>query len=207
MKDVQPEEEENRNSNLKGEETAQLIMEKQYNKLKLKNEPNLQSFFQFIINLLFFLYPSYTFIIDENRKLKRLTNKGMDLHNKLNKSNSSKDKNKSRKLFNLKEEKEYPKKYKDKRLNSFKNYITILIYLIEIISLTKIVLGTYKTHITDSNFSTISLRIVSIGNNSILGSAFNSSYYPNKIYINGEEQPIIIFSYNFNKTINDVELI
>jgi len=206
MKDVQPEEEERRNSNFNGEETAQLIKEKQY-KLKLKNKPNLLSFFQFIINLLFFLYPSYTFIMDENRKLKRLTNKEMDLHNKLNKSNSSNVKNKSRKLFNLKEEKEYPKKYKDKRLNSFKNYITILIYLIEIISLTKIVLGTYKTHITDSNFSTISLRIVSIGNNSILGSAFNSSYYPNKIYINGEEQPIIIFSYNFNKTINDVELI
>ena len=186
MKDVQPEEEENRNSNLKGEETAQLIMEKQYNKLKLKNEPNLQSFFQFIINLLFFLYSSYTFIMEEKRKLKRLTNKRIELHNKLNKSNYSKVKNKSRKLFNLKEKKEYPKKYKDKRLISYKNYITFLIYLIEIIYLTKIVLSKYKTHITDSNLSTITLRIVSIGNNSILGSAFNSSYYPNKIYIIGQ---------------------
>ena len=130
----------------------------------------------------------------------------MELQKKLNKSNSSDIENKSRKLLNVKEVKVNSKKYKYKRLISFKNYIIILIYLNEIISLAKIVLSAYKTHIIDSQFSIITLTIKGIGNNSILSDEFNSSYYPNRIYINGEEQSIISFSYIFNQTDNDVEL-
>ena len=206
MKDIQPEEEERRNSKSKGEETSQIKREKQY-KLKLENEPNFKTFFEFIFNLLFFLYSSYNFIIEKKRKFERFTNKGMELQKKFNKKDSSEIEDKSGKLLNLKEEKINDKKYKDKRLISFKNYIIIFINIIEIISLTKKVLNNYELHIIDSKFSTITLRIKGIGNNSILGSGFNSNYYPNIIYINGEEQSIISFSYNFNQTVNDVELI
>ena len=204
MKDIRHEEEK-WNVNLKGEEKAQLIREKQY-KLQLKNEHNLKTFFLFIFNFTFSLYSSYTFIMKKKRKLKRLTNERMELQKKLNKSNSSDIENKSRKLLNVKEVKVNSKKYKYKRLISFKNYIIILIYLNEIISVAKIVLSAYKTHIIDSKFSIITLTIKGIGNNSILSSEFNSSYYPNRIYINGEEQSIISFSYIFNQTDNDVEL-
>ena len=88
--------------------------------------------------------------------LKRLTNKRMELLNKLNKSGSSKVANESRKLFNLKEGKETTKNYKYKRLIS-----------LEIISLTKIVRRTYESLSTDSNFSIVTLRIRGMGNNSI----------------------------------------
>ena len=100
MKDIWHEEEK-WNLNLKGEEKAQLIREKQY-KLQLKNEHNLKTFFLFIFNFTFSLYSSYTFIMKKKRKLKRLTNERMELQKKLNKSNSSDIENKSRKLLNVK---------------------------------------------------------------------------------------------------------
>ena len=60
-----------------------------------------------------------------------------------------------------------------------------------------------------SKFSNITLRIAGIGNSTIFGppNEFNSSYYPNMIYINGEEQLDINFYYIFNESVNNVTLI
>ena len=60
------------------------------------------------------------------------------------------------------------------------------------------------------NFSYITLKIKGKGNKKIFCdkfSLFQSKYYPNKIYINGELQNIVNHSYYFNRTENYVELL
>ena len=60
-----------------------------------------------------------------------------------------------------------------------------------------------------SQFSKITLKINGIGTKNILTSNnnFNSSYYPNIVYINGVPQDTIKYSYYFNQTDNIVVLI
>ena len=64
----------------------------------------------------------------------------------------------------------------------------------------------------ESNFSKITLKIKDKGFKNILGYQnqnfyFNKAYFPNEVYINGELQNIVNYSYNFNQTINYVELL
>ena len=59
--------------------------------------------------------------------------------------------------------------------------------------------------------SSITLKIKGKGYNHIFGyekdQKFNSSYYPNEVYINGISQNFVNFSYNFNESVNEVKLI
>ena len=68
-----------------------------------------------------------------------------------------------------------------------------------------------KSNLLEYNFSNITLKIKGIGHRNILGNVkrfqFNSSNYPNEVYINGDKQNLITHEYYFNYTDNTVELI
>ena len=87
----------------------------------------------------------------------------------------------------------------------------IIIYLIIIISVLQLLSPKNKVDIIQLKFSNITLKINGIGSskkvfNSNTGE-FNTIYYPNIIYINGEKKDTINYQYNFNQTDNIVELI
>ena len=67
-----------------------------------------------------------------------------------------------------------------------------------------------ELNLKDYNFSYITLKINGIGSKNILTEYreyFNSTYYPDIIKINGEQQYTINYSYYFNQTEKYVELI
>ena len=104
-----------------------------------------------------------------------------------------KDKNKSRKYFNLKE--------------SIIRKIFRNIYLIIIISLILIVSSNNNIKFIEYKFSIITLKINGKGYKDVLSIHFDSDNYPNMIYINGIKQPTIKYQYNLNETDNFVKLI
>ena len=74
------------------------------------------------------------------------------------------------------------------------------------------ILSIKKTNFLEINFSNITLKIKGIGQHQIMGDlrenyAFLKAYYPNYIYINGEIQNIVNYSYYFNQTDNLVQLV
>jgi len=85
------------------------------------------------------------------------------------------------------------------------NYINLFILLI-INSFVPIFLRNNE-YCLKSRFSNISLKIIGIGNQNILGSIFNNDSYPNEIYINQIKQDIINCTYYFNQTENSAELV
>ena len=87
--------------------------------------------------------------------------------------------------------------------NSFKNIIFLVIFIIFIQKVTP----DNNSENFESNFSKITLKINGLGNKKVFSVYFQSIYYPNTIYINGEKQLTINFSYYFNQTDNIVELI
>ena len=97
--------------------------------------------------------------------------------------------------------------------NKLRKYLTInnnknkIIFII-IIFLNLITIS-HSNDIT--NYSNITLTIKGLGYNNIFGArdiyAFKSQYYPNIVIINGIQQNNISSGYNFNKTINYVQLI
>ena len=74
------------------------------------------------------------------------------------------------------------------------------------------ILSIKKTNFLEINFSNITLKLKGIGQHQIMGDlrenyAFLKAYYPNYIYINGEIQNIVNYSYYFNQTDNLVQLV
>ena len=99
-------------------------------------------------------------------------------------------------------------KYKNKK--NFKNIFAI-IKIIIIIRIVPLLLNN-ELFPFESNFSKITLKIKDKGFKNILGYQnqsyyFDKAYFPNEVYINGELQNIVNYSYNFNQTINYVELL
>ena len=95
-----------------------------------------------------------------------------------------------------------------KNINLLTNYILIKIILKMILIP---ILSNSKYHITFYNFSSIKLVIKGIGNKNIFIHVkdfyFNDSNYPNEVIINGVKQQNINYSYYFNLSENNVELI
>ena len=118
----------------------------------------------------------------------------------------------SQEKMKMKENKIYLKKYS--KINNkiqIKNIIIIIELFIIIINIIPR-LPSIKLYLIKYNFSNITLKIKGTGNRKVLGYSssyyyFDSQYYPNKVYINGELQNIVNYSYNFNQTYNFVELI
>ena len=93
--------------------------------------------------------------------------------------------------------------YKIKESDVIFMLIILTELIIQILSIKKIFLIEY-------GFSKITLKINGIGEKNIF--CFNSTlykreYYPNEVYINGNKQNILNYSYYFNQTENDVELL
>ena len=91
----------------------------------------------------------------------------------------------------------------------FKNkYIKLLI----LINLFFQIISIRKTYFLEMKFSNISLKVKGIGQHQIMGDsrenyAFPKAYYPNYVYINGEIQNIVNYSYYFNQSDNLVQLV
>ena len=85
-----------------------------------------------------------------------------------------------------------------------KNYLKIILFL-KIMFLNIQILSNYKLHIIEFNFSNITLKIKGIGLKNIFSTNFN--YYPDIIYINGNQQNIVNESYYFNQTESFVKLV
>ena len=117
-----------------------------------------------------------------------------------NKNGFFEDKNKSGKYLNLKE---YIINNNIMR-NIFRN-----ICLIIVTSLLQIILSNNNLKYIENKFYNITLKINGTGNKKIFTSNkyFNSSYYPNMIYINGIKKSTINYSYYLNKKDNIVKLI
>ena len=129
-----------------------------------------------------------------------------------------------RRIMKQKEEKEYIRdknKLKEKGSKIRKNYIKgniirdnnfisiIIIYLILMNLFIKTKNSIYLFNYNQE--SKISLKIIGIGENAILGNEtdhyFNGINYLEKVIINGNEQETIDYRYYFNQTDNYVELI
>ena len=110
--------------------------------------------------------------------------------------------------------KEIDKKMNNNITDSIRNIIPftnyIIIYLIIIISFIKIILSNNNLYFIESKFSNITLKINGTGDKYIFSknnSDFKREYYPNIIYINGENMSTISNHYNFKQTDNLVQLI
>ena len=77
------------------------------------------------------------------------------------------------------------------------------------ISMIQIILSNYQFFFINSKFSNITLKINRTWTNYVLSphGNFQRKYYPDIIYINGENQSIIKNNYDFNKTDNLVQLV
>ena len=125
---------------------------------------------------------------------------------------------KNKKLINLKESKvninnKKNIKYNNKIIknNSFRyNKKNIIYLIIVVISFNQIIFSNKELNFTESNFSSITLKINGIGEKKVFSSDaeyFFILYNPDIVYINGERQNIVNYSYYFNQTDNFVELI
>ena len=99
-------------------------------------------------------------------------------------------------------------KYKNKK--NFKNIFAI-IKIIIIIRIVPLLLNN-ELFPFESNFSKITLKIKDKGFKNILGYQnqslnFDKAYFPNEVYINGELQNIVNYSYNFQILLNLIFLI
>ena len=87
---------------------------------------------------------------------------------------------------------------------------TVIMKLIIIFELI-LVLSTKKLFFFKLKYSKISLKIKGTGNNNIFGNNpinyFGISFFPAQVKINGQIQETLNYSYYFNETINNVELI
>ena len=113
---------------------------------------------------------------------------------------------------NLKKETQINKKDYNKK-NYRTNYKTcnifsklIILYIIELL------LPINNLCFINFQYSKISLKIKGNGTKNILGSPygehiFDTQYYPNEVYINGEKQNTVNYSYEFDQEDNYVELI
>ena len=92
------------------------------------------------------------------------------------------------------------------RLQNIKSFIIFLI----IINISIQPVSDNENIFTEKNFSKITLKINGIGYKNIFTSnikEFNDTYYPDDIYINGNKQNIINYTYYLNQTKNVVELV
>ena len=138
------------------------------------------------------------------------------LKNKFNikQTNSIKDNNiNGNKLFKINNNVTKKQIVSDKKnINKNNNNIIIIKKLIKIILIEKIFnqISTYNIiDLFSYQSSKITLKIKRIGSYNIFGEPtdFNSSYYPDEIYINGNRTDIISYNYNFTQRENYVELI
>ena len=187
---------------------------------QIKNRKNYMGFIsqniiikEILFSLFFSLLSFFCFIFmkEENkrREKRKEGNKMKDVQQikiDKNKKDSSMNKNILRILY--KEKKEIKKNNNDKKIMniiSFRDSANVknIIYLILIFI--QIVLPINKFAIFEYKSSNIKLKINGIGNKNVFSDL--TRYFPNKIYINGEMQQIINYSYYFNQTYNNVELI
>ena len=164
------------------------------------------------------------FEIKENFKLEKITNNHIFIqNNSKNKKNQIKRENNEKEYINMKNAQliEIDKKLKkdDETLkkknninikdnNIIRNYIKIMKYLLIIMISFNQILPNNELYLINSKLSNITLKIKGTGTKNVFTSHsnFNSIYYPNIIYINGEKQSIITYSYQLNQTDNIVEL-
>ena len=153
------------------------------------------------------------FEIKENFKLEKITNNHIFIqNNSKNKKNQIKRKNNEKEYINMKNAQliEIDKKLKkdDETLKKKNNinikdnniiriYIKIMKYLLIIMISFNQILPNNELYLINSKLSNITLKIKGTGTKNVFTSHsnFNSIYYPNKIYINGEKQSIITYSY------------
>ena len=124
--------------------------------------------------------------------------------------------NKSNKYSNSKEQSQIKIEYNKIRENSlniniikYRNHIIIFKFLL-LIDLFIQILPACIFDMMNLNLSKITLNIKGIGYKSIFfhnTTFFAINYYPDEVYINGDKQSEVNFSYNFNQTNNFVELI
>ena len=144
------------------------------------------------------------------RQINMVYDKNCFYENKNKSMNFLISKGKIRKNDGMKENKIYLEKYnKNGYKIQIKNIIIIeLFIIIDIIT----ILPSNKWYSIEFNLSKITLKIKGTGIKNILGyqdsaNCFNKAYFPNEVYINGELQNEVNYSYNFNQTYNFVELI
>ena len=92
------------------------------------------------------------------------------------------------------------------RLQNIKSFIIFLI----IINISIQPVSDNENIFTEKNFSKITLKINGIGYKNVFTGnikEFNTIHYPNEIYINGNQQNIINYTYYLNQTKNVVELV
>ena len=202
MKYAQPEKEK-KYIQLNEGETAKLKIEqkdelKSKTQSQIKESPFLNTLISFLFSFLFF-WKSFSNFISRKKEMKEKKQR-----TQLEKNCHLENENISRKYLNKKKE-----KVNSKYMISYKNYIKNIINIIEILSLVRRIFLNNQLYLFVSKFSNITLRIAGIGNSTIFGppSKFNRSYYPNMIYINGEEKLDINFYYIFNESVNNVTLI
>jgi len=126
----------------------------------------------------------------------------VELYNKNNTNSVFDEKNKDKHRNNL--------KLKIKIKYKYKQIIFHLLIIINLINLINLKLSSNLWNLIEYGFSNITLKINGIGEKSIFcfnSTLFNKKYYPNEVYINGEKQNTIKYSYIFNQTENFVELV
>ena len=150
-------------------------------------------------------------------------NKTFHKEYQLNYASEGKNTNKTPSCFNNKrggKKKSYQKRKKEDRTNIEKtayslmnnpnNYKIFLCLLIIMNLLLQVLTGNNQTRILDEyRFPNITLKINGTGIKNILSDhkEFKTNDYPDMVYINGEIQSTVNYSYFFNLTENNVELI
>jgi len=149
------------------------------------------------------------FISSCNREENILLNKvnGVEIKINRNKNGYFEEKNKLRNDLN----------YKVKKVNIkrkiFKYYFIINIFILTITNFFSILLSYNNKFLFESKFSNITLKIKGTGEKYVLSNSdsgtysFNKSYYPNMIYINGNQNFTITNKYYFDRDYNYVDLI
>ena len=90
-----------------------------------------------------------------------------------------------------------------KHINKSRFFLNSFLFIVAIFQ----IISTNKIYSINSNFANITFRIKKSGNPKIFGDSFNKSYYPNKIYINGENKNYVKNSYTLDQNDNFIELI
>ena len=176
------------------------------NNQKVSIKKGKQSTFSLFFSFILRSYIFYFFHTEEEKSIKLNTlhqiKKGKNLNG------FPEDQNLSEKDKNLKEEIVNIKIINKNKRNLF-YFGNNIIYFLIIAFFVQIVLPNYNLDIIQLKFSNITLKISGKGNKNILTSDnnFNSSYYPNIVYINGEQQDTIKNNYYFNQTDNIAVLI
>ena len=196
----------NNKGSIKNKEAEIITKNSNNNNQKVSIKKGKQSTFSLFFSFILRSYIFHFFHTEEEKSIKLNTlhqiKKGKNLNGFPEDQNlSKKDKNSKEEIVNI--------KIINKNKRNLFYFGNNIIYFLIIAFFVQIVLPNYNLDIIQLKFSNITLKISGTGNKNILTSDnnFNSSYYPNIVYINGEQQDTIKNNYYFNQTDNIAVLI